>query len=84
MPTDPQSLLDKIRSLPAEQAAEVEDFVEFLSAKARRQAALERLVAVVPALEQAGASPIAEDDIAAEVKAARQVRRAQPGGAARS
>ena len=84
MPTDPQSLLDKIRSLPAEQAAEVEDFVEFLSAKARRQAALERLVAVVPALERAVASPITEDDIAAEVKAARQARRAQSGGAARS
>lgn len=84
MPTDPQSLLDKIRSLPAEQAAEVEDFVEFLSAKARRQAALERLVAVVPALERAGASPITEDDIAAEVKAARQARHAQSGGAARS
>lgn len=30
MPADPQSLLEKIKALPADRVAEVEDFVEFI------------------------------------------------------
>ncbi len=87
MPTDTDGLIEKIRALPDEQIAAVEDFVEFLSAKARRQAALDRLFAIAPALEAAGAEPITEDEILAEVEAARAARRSggpnQGGGADR-
>ena len=72
-----QSLPEKIAALPAERVAEVEDFVEFLSAKTRRQAAMDRLLAVVPALEAVGAPPMTEEDISAEVTTVRTARRAR-------
>lgn len=50
-----QNLISKIRTLSPQQVAEVEDFVEFLAAKTRKLAALDRLLAIVPALEAAGA-----------------------------
>lgn len=84
MSTDPQTLLEKIKALPAERVAEVEDFVDFLSAKARREAALDRLLAIAPALEAAGAPPITEEEIDAEVKAVRAERRSRNAGADRS
>jgi hypothetical protein len=71
-----QTLIDKIEALPAERVAEVEDFVEFLSAKTQRQAALERLLTIAPALEAAGAPSISEADVLAEVAALRGTRRA--------
>jgi hypothetical protein len=37
-----------IRTLSPQQVAEVEDFVEFLAAKARKRAALDRLMAIAP------------------------------------
>jgi hypothetical protein len=70
------SLMSKIRTLSPEQLAEVESFVEFLAAKARKRGALERLLAVAPALEAAGASPMSETQIAEEIAAARAERRA--------
>ena len=72
-----QSLISKIRALTPQQVAEVEDFVEFLAAKSKKRAALDRLLTIAPALQAAGAGPIAEDEIAAEVKAARAERRAR-------
>lgn len=72
-----QALISKLKALSPQQVAEVEDFVEFLAAKAMRSAALDRLLAVAPALEAAGVEPISEDEIAAEVKAARAARRAR-------
>ncbi len=74
---DPQTLIEKLKSLAPEQIAEVEDFVEFLAAKASRRAAIERLLAIAPALEAAGVEPMSEDEITAEVKAARADRRAR-------
>ena len=71
-----QTLIDMIEALPAERIAEVEDFVEFLSAKARRQAALGRLLEIAPALEAAGAPPVSEADVLAEVAALRGTRHA--------
>jgi hypothetical protein len=76
MPGRTQTLIDKIAALPAERIAEVEDFVEFLSAKTQRQAALERLLQIAPALEAAGAPPVSEEDVIAEVAAVRSMRRA--------
>jgi hypothetical protein len=42
-----------------------------LAAKAKKRAAIDRLLAIAPALEAAGVSAMSEDEIAAEVKAAR-------------
>jgi hypothetical protein len=70
-------LIETLKSLPAQQRAEVEDFVEFLAAKAKKRAAWDRLLAIAPALEAAGVEPMSEEEVAAEVKAARAERRAR-------
>jgi len=72
-----QSLISKIRTLSPQQVAQVEDFVEFLAAKASKRAALDRLLAIAPALEAAGVQPMSMDEITAEVRAARAERRAR-------
>ena len=72
-----QALIAKIKTLTPQQVAEVEDFVEFLAAKAARRAALDRLLAIAPALEAAGVKPMSEAEIASEVRAARAERRAR-------
>jgi hypothetical protein len=43
-----QVLIETLKSLPAQQRAEVEDF-EFLAAKAKKRAAWDRLLAIAPA-----------------------------------
>jgi len=72
-----QSLMSKIRTLSPQQVAEVEGFVEFLATKASKRAALDRLLSIAPALQVAGAEEISEDEVAAEVDAARAERRAR-------
>ena len=87
-----QALMSKIRTLSPQQLAEVDDFVEFLAARSKKSAALDRLLAIAPALEAAGIEPMSEDEIAAEIKAeinaSRAERRAREAakdsGAARS
>ncbi len=79
-----QALLEKIQALPPERLGEVEDFVDFLAAKTRRLAALERLLAIAPALEAAGVPPMTENEIQAEVDAVRAARRTRSSGADRS
>ena len=81
---DTQSLIEKIQALPPERIAEVENFVDFIAAKTRREAALDRLLAIAPALEAAGVPSMTEDEIQAEVDAVRAARRARSGGADRS
>lgn len=78
MPSDMQALIDKIQSLPDERIAEIEDFVDFIASKTRRLNAVERLLAIAPALEAAGAPRLTEEEIDAEVKAVRAERR-NPG-----
>ena len=70
-------LIEKLKTLPPEKRAEVEDFVEFLAMKSRRLAAIDRLLAIAPALEAAGVPPMTEEEINAEIKAARAERRAR-------
>ncbi len=77
MTANAQVLIEKIQALPPERLGEVEDFVDFLAAKTRRLRALDRLLAIAPALEATGAPPITEDEIQAEVEAVRTARRAQ-------
>lgn len=84
MPADAQALIAKIQALPADRLAEVEDFVDFIAAKTRRLAALDRLLAIAPALEAAGAPPMTDDDVAAELEAMRSARRSRSTGADRS
>jgi hypothetical protein len=74
--TDPV-MIETLKSLPAQQRAEVEDFVEFLAAKAKKRAAWDRLLAIAPALEAVGVKPMSEEEVAAEIKAARAERRAR-------
>lgn len=84
MAADTQALIEKIRALPQERIAEVEDFVDFLAGKARRVDALDRLLSIVPALEAAGVPSMTEAEIDAEVAAVRAARRGRAGGADRS
>ena len=79
-----QSLISKIKALSPQQVAEVEDFVEILAAKSKKRAAIDRLLAIVPSFEAAGVAPISEDEIAAELKAARVERRAREAATASS
>lgn len=64
-----QRLISKIRTLTPQQVAQVEDFVEFLAAKARKREALDRLLEIAPALEAAGAAPTSEEELASGLKA---------------
>jgi hypothetical protein len=73
----------KIQALPPERWSEVEDFVDFLSSKTRRLAAIDRLLSIAPALEATGAPPLSDDEIQAEVDAARSARRSRGAGANR-
>lgn len=70
-----QALMRKLKSLSPQQLAEVQDFVEFLAAKTRRQEAWGRLVSIAPALQAAGLPPLTEDEIEAEIQASRAERR---------
>ena len=71
-----QALVSKIRNLSPQQVVEVEDFVEFLCSRKAKDTAFDRLLALAPALEAAGAQPVSIQDADAEVKAARAERRA--------
>ncbi len=84
MPANSQTLIEKIQALPAERIAEVESFVDFIASKTRRLTALDRLLAIAPALEAAGAAPMTEEEIAAEVEAVRTPNRSRSAGADRS
>lgn len=75
-----ESLLAKINALSPQQVAEVEDFVEFLATKTKKQSAIQRLLAVASRLEAAGVPPMTEDDLAAELTASRNAQRMQGNG----
>jgi hypothetical protein len=80
MSANETALIEKIRQLPPEKLAEVEDFVDFVANKTRRLAAFDRLLAIAPALQAAGVEPMSEDEAVAlvrEVRAERRARRQQ-------
>lgn len=79
-----QALLEKLKALSPERLAEVEDFVEFLAAKERRQQALERLRALHQRLPAQEISEQEMQEIVAEVKAYRAQKRAERDRAGRS
>jgi hypothetical protein len=74
---DPQPLLDKLRQLPPERMAEVEAFIDFLRSqetKARDAAAL-RLGEAMARLAALDLPQLNEDEVQAEIDAARRERR---------
>jgi hypothetical protein len=69
------ALLQKIESLPQQRVAEVEDFVEFLMIRESRTAAGTRLGSALAKLDARNQLPLSDDEIAAEIAAARNARR---------
>ncbi|HEV2275505.1 MAG TPA: hypothetical protein VGR96_15140 [Acidobacteriaceae bacterium] len=72
-------LIEKLKSLPPEQRAEVEDFVDFLKTRrehARNEAA-QRLGEAFAKLDAVSEPPMSEEEIQAEIDAARAERRAR-------
>ncbi|MGB7988162.1 MAG: hypothetical protein WCF44_02120 [Candidatus Methylophosphatis roskildensis] len=70
-------MIDKIRQLPPQRLAEVEDFVDFLRTREERSAAGARLGVSLARLDAMDLPPLSDDEIAAEIEAARQERAAR-------
>lgn len=74
MDTDPtQTLVAKLRELPPERIAEVEDFVDFLKTRVEQaqRAAARRLGAAMARLDALNLPPMSAQEVQAEIKAAR-------------
>jgi hypothetical protein len=71
------ALLEKIKRLPPEQIAQVEDFVEFLVTKEQRRLAGEALRAMWAAVPAEELTPEIEQEIVEAVRAVRAERRAK-------
>lgn len=78
------SLLNKLKELSPERVSEVEDFVEFLIAKERREQALARLRAAHAALPPEEISEDEMSGVVKEVKATRSELRAERERAGRT
>ena len=74
-----EALIEKLKSLPPAQRAEVEDFVDFLKARKdrARDAASRRLGEAFAKLDALNLPPLSEEDVEAEIDAARAERRAR-------
>lgn len=72
-----QALIEKIRQLPPQRLAEVEDFVDFLRTREERAAAGTRLGESLARLDALNLPPFSDDEIAAEIQAAREQRAAR-------
>jgi hypothetical protein len=76
MSVDDQSLIEKLKSLPPQRRAEVEDFVDFLKGReevARDEAAL-RLGKAFEKLDALNLPPLTPEEVQAEIDAARRER----------
>jgi len=71
------TLIEKLQKLPPQRLAEVADFVEFLAAREERAAAGERLGEALAQLDALNLPPLSDEEIAAEIQAARQERSAR-------
>jgi hypothetical protein len=74
-----EALMEKLKSLPPEQRAEVEDFVDFLRARKERarDAAAQRLGEAFAKLDALNLPPLTLEEVQAEIDAARAERRAR-------
>jgi len=68
------TLIETLQKLPPQRMAEVKDFVEFLAAREERAAAGARLGESLARLDALNLPPLSDEDIAAEIQAARQDR----------
>lgn len=73
MSADPEKLLVKIKALPLRRQAEVEDFVDFLRARERSEAA-EWLGQAFDKLDALDEPALTADEVRAEIGAARAQR----------
>lgn len=70
-------LIERLKKLPPSRVAEVVDFVEFLSQREERAAAALRLTQGLARLDALDLPPVSEDEVEAEIQAARQQRRSR-------
>lgn len=71
------ALIEKLRKLPQQRLAEVQDFIDFLAAREERLAAGANLGASLERLDALKLPPLSDEEIAAEIQAARQDRSAR-------
>lgn len=71
------TLIEKLQKLPPQRLAEVRDFVEFLATREERAAAGALLGESLARLDALNLPPLSDEDIAAEIQAARQDRTAR-------
>ena len=78
---DPHALIEKLKSLPPERMAEVEDFVDFLRTREEeaRDAAADRLGAAMVKLAEVDFPAMSEDEVQTEIDASRRERRERLG-----
>lgn len=78
MKTDPEVLFEKLKTLPPQRLAEVEDFVDFLKSRDERTraAASHRLGEAMAKLDALNLPPLTMEEVQAEIEATRAVRRA--------
>jgi hypothetical protein len=67
-------LIERLKKLPPNRVAEVVDFVEFLTSREERAAAAQRLTEGLARLDALKLPPLSEDEVEAEIQAARQER----------
>ena len=67
-------LLARLKELSPDRVAEVMDFVDFLTAREERAAAMRRLTAGLTKLDALQLPPLNEDEIDAEIQAMRRRR----------
>ena len=77
MATIEPTLIQKLEKLPAQRLAEVADFVEFLAAREARAEAGARLGESLSKLDTLNLPPLSDEEIEAEIQAARQERAAR-------
>ena len=70
-------LIERLKKLPPSRVAEVADFVEFLAVREERAAAAQRLTEGLARLDALNLPPVSEDEVEAEIQAARRVRRSR-------
>lgn len=73
------TLIEKLSSLPPQQRAEVEDFVDFLKARQERvrNEAAQRLGEAFAKLDALNLPPLTPEEVQAEIDAARAERRSR-------
>lgn len=71
-----EALIEKVNSLPPQQRAEVEDFVDFLKTRQERarDEAAQRLGKAFEKLDALNLPPLTEDEVQAEIDVARRER----------